>query len=489
MNAVFAGFPEAYLYDKPVKKGKKKVEHFIWGDTLEVLGPKRNGFVKVRARGATGWVVEKQTQPNQLLDIIFLDVGQGDSALIVTPDDRRILLDAGQTDNLKRYLKWRYKKFPQWNFAAAVISHSDSDHYRGLAPILSEKAVKNALRIDTLYHNGIMDRAAKPKLGPETKIGKQTYLTELPADHPSFVHLAAGQAKKSQYVSLLDQAVQAGVVKQVRMISATDKFLPGFDQQACCAIRVLAPVSEKKNGRTVLRKFPGADGRTKNGHSVVLMIEYGQVKILLGGDLNTDAEDFLLTHYTKMDKPTTVKQLQARVKKAREVFQADAMKAWHHGSSDFTDEFLEAVNPVATVISSGDDESYAHPRADTLGTLGLHSRGPRPLVLSTELARSTKELVKKVSQTTKQFESLWKQVAASADPKAMTKALAKVKAETMKYIKRTTAVYGAINLRTDGDKIIFAQKLERPAGGKVWDIYQLKRTDGGPLQFVKSSKG
>ena len=49
------------------------------------------------------------------------------------------------------------------------------------------------------------------------------------------------------------------------------------------------------------------------------------------------------------------------------------------------------INASATVVSSGDYESHSHPRPDALGAFGKHGRGERPLIFSTELARSTRE--------------------------------------------------------------------------------------------------
>ena len=52
-------------------------------------------------------------------------------------------------------------------------------------------------------------------------------------------------------------------------------------------------------------------------------------------------------------------------------------------------------------------------------------------------------------------------------------------------IERSIAIYGAINLRTDGHKVIFAQKLERPRSLKAkWDIYQLEPEGNGPLRYL-----
>ena len=41
----------------------------------------------------------------KMLEIIFVDVGQGDGALLVTPDDKKYVIDAGVGDNMYRYLK------------------------------------------------------------------------------------------------------------------------------------------------------------------------------------------------------------------------------------------------------------------------------------------------------------------------------------------------------------------------------------------------
>jgi hypothetical protein len=52
-------------------------------------------------------------------------------------------------------------------------------------------------------------------------------------------------------------------------------------------------------------------------------------------------------------------------------------------------------------------------------------------------------------------------------------------------IDRSIAVFGTINVRTDGKRVVVAQKLEQPRSpGQKWDIYQLERVGAGPLQFI-----
>ena len=61
-------------------------------------------------------------------------------------------------------------------------------------------------------------------------------------------------------------------------------------------------------------------------------------------------------------------------------------KAPHHGSHDYDEDLLAAVNPMITVVSSGEIPDHGHPRANFLAAIGRASRGPEPLLFSTELA-------------------------------------------------------------------------------------------------------
>ncbi len=60
----------------------------------------------------------------------------------------------------------------------------------------------------------------------------------------------------------------------------------------------------------------------------------------------------------------------------------------HHGSADFSGAFVQAVAPIVSVVSSGDENArkeYIHPRATLMGALGKWSRVPEPLIFVTEL--------------------------------------------------------------------------------------------------------
>jgi hypothetical protein len=200
--------------------------------------------------------------------------------------------------------------------------------------------------------------------------------------------------------------------------------------------------------------------------------------VLFGGDLNTPAEHFLMRHYgNDGEAPTTMDESTAMIEKARARFAVDVMKCCHHGSSDVTEEFLEATGPVAYVVSSGDEESHVHPRPDLLGLLGKKGRGHRPLVLCTEILRSTRE--REDSKLRGKLDKLVAKI--DKEPDAQKKK--ELEADRAKILdelfKRNVGVYGAINLRTDGRSAVVAFRNEKPKGVKRWFYYELKKDLNG----------
>lgn len=89
--------------------------------------------------------------------IYFIDVGQGDSSLIVTEKNKKILIDGGGSSNdsydvgenvtLPYLLDRRISKLDY-----VVVSHFDSDHIQGLYAVLENLKVKNVV-ISKQYEN------------------------------------------------------------------------------------------------------------------------------------------------------------------------------------------------------------------------------------------------------------------------------------------------------------------------------------------------
>jgi len=484
----FAGYPSAVVYKNP--DGTKPIQHLIWGDWLR-LGSGRNGdYYEVHARGEDGWMHKNDIQTDRLLEIVFVDIGQGDGCLLVTPNDKHMVIDAGVDDNMARFLNWRYGGFDDpWEFEAAVISHPDADHYGGFDEIFNEQNVT----FKRVFHNGIVERSGRNSLGPKTTSGRPRYLTNVirsTADLNQLLSIPQNWRGK-KYPTLINKGLGNGKFSDFTMLSVVDKYMPDYGPDNDLTIEVLGPVMEFDNGKPRLRWF-GNIGKTKNGHSVVLKVQFRNISILLGGDLNIPAENLLLSYHTGLSaSPKSVEEYQTLVEAARNIFEVDITKSCHHGSSDFSTTYLAATNPIATVISSGDNEPYCHPRADTLGTIGLHSRGARPLIFSTELARSAKESIKHPNILRNSLNELQKQIDKAPTDTATARrkkhGLVKQFEKLVKTIDRSVAVYGAIHVRTDGYKVIAAQKYERPRSkSNKWDIYRLEPLGNGPLHYLSN---
>lgn len=69
------------------------------------------------------------------LKVDFLDVGQGDSAFIKTPENHQIIIDGGPDSSVLRGVS---KNMPFWDksFDLVILTHPESDHMQGLLYIL-----------------------------------------------------------------------------------------------------------------------------------------------------------------------------------------------------------------------------------------------------------------------------------------------------------------------------------------------------------------
>ncbi len=491
----FIAYPSAYYYPEPKKMSKRRsVEHHPWGYQVHTTGEKKNGFQKVRCRWKDkqgkkqqfAWVREEDIQPDRLLEINFVDIGQGDGVFVVFPNDKRLIIDAGKGDNMYRFLRWRFNR-KDTRIHYTVISHPDEDHYYGLRGLVNDPKFS----FGQVYHNGIIERDGDKKypLGSRTP-GKGSELTELcetPAQLDKVLNQPALVGKK-RFPNLLKDLRDLNPDSSITMLQQADGHMPGFapgENPKGVVIECLGPVARRVNNKPRLPWF-GSTGETKNGHSVVLRLRYGNVRVLLGGDLNIKSERYLLQQHTQLSPtPPTLEERNFLINVARQTFACDVMKACHHGSADVEDVFVESVNPMATVISSGDEESHCHPRPDALGVYGKYAKGRRPLIFSTELARSTKEFVTMPERIQEQITDLVMQISDDSISDSETKVLQKSIEELIARRERAVAVYGMITVRTDGRRMIITQKLEkkRDSTGERWDIHCFETLEDGQLHY------
>lgn len=493
-----------------------KAKYLIWGDWLDVdpdpasaahyIVNWKSFDARTSRVGVQHYRIERaRCQDEALLEMIFLDVGQGDGCIVSVPDGNRqrtIIVDAGEGTNMHRFLKWKFRYTgASADFAAAVITHPDSDHYQGFQPLFDDSRI----RFDTVYHNGLVERVSAARddvLGPR----QSGYCIQLFPDRAGLETFLSDPATRGskRYPKLLWTALQSPArFADVRMAAVGmgdmgadgRTYLPGFAPGATDAsIEILGPVPEAgPGGAPALPTFGAAPGdggydvgKTKNGHSVILKLQHGNLRVIFGGDLNRPAEDRLLRHYGGIAAGAP---LGDAVQQARGRLGADLLKCCHHGSADVTDEFLDAVHPFAFVVSSGDEESHVHPRPEILGLLGKKGRGARPLILCTEILRSTPESRKlSAAEVAKQAELLdaERDAATPVERKAARQRLTDFFNERF---RRLVNVYGAITIRSDGDRMMVAFRKEAVASGSPWQLYDYRFEAGQWVGKELKNKG
>lgn len=227
------------------------------------------------------------------LRIDFIDVGQGDGILLETKK-QVILVDGGSTQ-LKKLGEQRLEPLLKSRgirkIDMAFVSHGDQDHISGLMWLLEE---------DTGIEIG---RLFLPLPGK----GEEIY--------EKLESAAARKGVKADYICAGD-LIQSG-----------------------------------KLSLSCLYPYRDTLSSDRNGHSEVLLAEYGDFSMLLMGDLGTEGEAEIAEVWDEK------KQVQI-------------LKAGHHGSSTSSSElFLDTVRPQIAVLSYGKDNSYGHPHPEVIERL------------------------------------------------------------------------------------------------------------------------
>jgi hypothetical protein len=478
-------------FDKWKNKTEKNklIRVLYWGDEVEVPSPAQaadetagrvdvriynygqgkfqDGYIKKKKKAGKFLPLKLRSGAGKhLLEVTFVDVQQGDATLIRTPDRKLIVVDGGEEVFLARILA---SMFPNTtatrplNVDALVITHGDADHFSGLvklADAASETRTRKRIHANVVryFHNGLVklpssklvngeskSRPDREMFGNTVKIGQTRFITDLWND-PRQAPLMNGPFTKwaSALSSLTSPATEIRRLETGNH-DAFDDFRPKVD------IEVLGPVTDDVNGNPGLRFFGSSASHTINGHSVVLRMRHGNVHFLLGGDLNTHAEEHLREHLDHIPGLT---------------LRAEILKVPHHGSHEFEQAFLDKVNPVVSVVSSGDERAskdYVHPRANLMAALGRASRGPEPLVFVTELAafftyRGGIAPEKHCPDDGGGLEDL-----PAGDRKPF-------------FFAHERLVFGAVRVRTDGERVLVATES---ANSNIKEAYAFRVDSGG----------
>jgi competence protein ComEC len=228
-----------------------------------------------------------QGLPDGKLHVVFLDVGQGDAIFIETPSGKQVLIDGGPSET--QVLAQLGNQMPFWDRSLdlVVLTHPDADHVNGLVPVLEQ------YRVAAVLHRQI-------------ELDSETYAYWLALVEAEGAVVYEGQAGLRL---TLDEGLE---------------------------MTVLHPGTQTWEGA--------------NDNSVVTRLTYGDVSLLLTGDIEAEVEEGLVRDAAPL--ASTI------------------LKAAHHGScSSTTQVFLDAVDPELVVISVGVDNRFGHPCDEVLERL------------------------------------------------------------------------------------------------------------------------
>jgi competence protein ComEC len=253
----------------------------------------------------------------------FMDVGQGDSILVRTPEGKHILIDGGGTLSFhKPGEDWKIRRDPYevgrkllvpllkkrgvHQLDMLILTHQDADHSGGLQAVLEQIPVKQFLFNGTLKPNESIKKLFRTALKRNIPL--------IAADPNQFITIEAGTNIQFLY-----------------------PFQAGNDQ-----IRIQAQ---------------------QNNQSLVFLLQMEETKWLFTGDMEMGAEAILLKAWREgTENPPSVANVSI-----------DVLKVAHHGSkTSSTEEWLHYWNPRYAVISVGAINSYGHPSKEVIERLNEH---------------------------------------------------------------------------------------------------------------------
>lgn len=249
-----------------------------------------------------------------LLTIVAIDIGQGDSTLIITPSGESILIDAGPEMTGASAIFSTLDMFEIETLSWIFLSHYDADHIGGIPALLAGPDTRINTPDDTWPSDGFVDRGEDDI--PETS----TYMryAALAADQRRTLH--AGET-----IILSDNLEIHCLIANGDLADETSD--DGEDSDETSTL-------------------------SENARSLGLLIRYGNFTYWTGGDLPGDRDE--------ESENTITPNLEARV--APRIGDISLLHLHHHGSASSTSEgFLDALTPKAALISAGDQNDYGHP--------------------------------------------------------------------------------------------------------------------------------
>lgn len=243
------------------------------------------------------------------LSAIFLDVGQGDSTVVVLPDGSGLLVDCPSVAAPAVVDQLENAHVTSLNLV--VVSHSDLDHAGGIVDVIE----------------GFQGETAKVAFFP---------------DRVRDPNRRAGM----KYRRLLQNL--AGLVRRQGVELLCEPHAGQAMEFGDVTISILHPAKEDRLDAL-------AQGNP-NDSSITLRVDYAGAGILLPADLQRQGWQWMV------DRGAILKA---------DVFKFPHHGSWYDGEPSLS-KILELVDPSVVIVSVGSTNSYGHPSIETLKLLRSH---------------------------------------------------------------------------------------------------------------------
>ncbi|SCX80564.1 competence protein ComEC [Paenibacillus polysaccharolyticus] len=314
------------------------------------------------------WWAYQTPRPAGTGVVQFLDIGQGDSTLITTPEGKHILVDGGGTVNFGgSEHSWKTRRDPYEVGAKVVV------------PLLKKRGIH---QLDAV----IVTHADQDHAG-----GLQAVLEQIPVKRFIFNGTTSGKEKFDQ---LLDTAVQ----RQIPLFATHQGMTYKPDSETA-----LYFISPERSGPNPTGDLPVLENQ--NGGSVVFLLEMAGTSMLFTGDMEAATEQDVLydiqdgslatsfqqdvqkSGRTVADSETNIvvpewmgslaengrdhrSSTVVTVPRLQSHLSIDVLKVAHHGSkTSSTEAWLQYWNAKSALISAGVNNTYGHPNPGVMKRL------------------------------------------------------------------------------------------------------------------------
>ena len=280
------------------------------------------------------------------LKVHFVDVGQGDCAVIELPDGKTMLIDGGENN---KTVEGQIKTFVETTlpsgfkyFDYCILTHPDSDHCGSLDYALNNYPARISYRPNV--------EAVGTKSSPYTDPGK--------ADLKSGAVVKSTAAYANSIAAMYSPEADIDFTPEVRVTDPYDEAqtISGGSGADKYTFTFYSPLSDNY-GTT-------ESNASWNDYSPVMVLEYKGFKYAMSGD----AEEDNLHEFVEKTNAAKTDGVTDKYDAFDDGYCVNVIKAGHHGSVNATtSEYLEAITSpegagnAVVVISCGEDNKYGHP--------------------------------------------------------------------------------------------------------------------------------